>query len=140
MVDVIIFVGMTSSVPAVVPWLISASRQVVVVGRAVLVSDLIPQHETSQVLVVASLLHTLMVYTFVLYTQILTLSIIRVPVRCLKAMLLHVADLFCFSEMCVLSKADEEGVWCLHPVLLRALLHFLPRHLRACCWRAHGAR
>lgn len=44
-----------------------------------------------------------------------------------------------FSEMRVLSEADEEGVRCLHPVLLRALLHLLPRHLRTRSWCPHGA-
>lgn len=42
--------------------------------------------------------------------------------------------------MRVLSEADEAGVGRLHPVLGRALLHVLPRHLRARGRRPHGAR
>lgn len=80
-----------------------------------------------------------MVYTFVLYNKFWPCWSSGWQYVTLKLLFLRDADLFFFSEMCVLSKADEEGVWCLHPVLLRALLHFLPRDLCACCWRAHGA-
>lgn len=48
---------------------------------------------------------------------------------------LHVAP-----EMCVLPEADEEGVRGLYPMLLRALLHFLPRDLRPRRRGPHGAR
>ena len=44
------------------------------------------------------------------------------------------------AEVCVLPEADEEGVGRLHPVLLRALLHLLPRDLRPRRRRPHGAR